>query len=145
MTSPRTKVGILGEQIASSFLSDVFPGVAFFQPHTSGHFMDLIGVTEANDVLAFEVKTTLSGRRSFRTSRRSTGHGRQMTSEWVDADPNLQDAGFADADVVCYGVRVDLAAGRVALYRRVTADAKGWEMVVEKDISRNYYPPEHAG
>ncbi len=136
------QLGELGERIASGFLTEVFPGVAFFQPDTSGHFVDLIGVSESNEVLVFEVKTTRKNGSRFRTSGRSTAHGRQMTRAWVDADRNLREAGFGDADVVCYGVWVDLAANRVTLLRRDSSDARTWRVEVVREIAASYWPWE---
>ena len=143
VTSLSTRqLGELGERIASGFLTEVFPGVAFFQPDTSGHFVDLIGVSESNEVLVFEVKTTRKNGSRFRTSGRSTAHGRQMTRAWVDADPNLREAGFGDAEVVCYGVWGDLAASRVTLLRRDSSDARTWRVESAKAIAASYWPWE---
>lgn len=136
------QLGELGERIAAGFLSEVYPGVAFFEPDASGHFVDLIGVTDSNEVLAFEVKTTRRKGARFRTSRRETAHGRQMTQAWIDADPNLRAAGMGDADVIACGVWVDLAANRITLFRRTSADPPTWHLEMARAIATSYWPWE---
>lgn len=126
------EVGFIGEAIAQVWLAA--QGWALVHQDAGERGVDALYLDFDGDAIVLcEVKTTRTGARGFRTSRRGTLP--QATDPWVTR--RLADGGYDGLETVTsmafriVGVKVDVSAGTVRLYERATPQARTWRPITE--------------
>lgn len=137
LSSMRQDIGAVSEHIAIKVLDKEF-GPTYHVEHEGIHGIDRLSMTEDGRAIVAEVKGTAFGTSGFKTSTKSTRAGKQMGPSWIEADPRIQEAGLAAADVEQVGIRIYLAEGSYQVHHR--GHDGSWLPAIKRPIPEDYWP-----